>query len=96
MLDNCTSVRIVSEQSTSRPGCILELDAMVDAIHDWKQTQFLHVFQQQLLTGLQLPRQSNTPNTEATDKVSDILPTSQRKSKLHGFSNEIKEIRKNN
>ena len=43
--------KIVSLQSTSRPGCILELDAISDAIHDWKDTQLLHVFQDQLIRG---------------------------------------------
>ena len=83
MLGNSTPVRIVSEQSTSRPGCILELDAMEDAVHDWKQTQFLHVFQQQLLTGVKTPCQINTIPTDTTDKIPDIFPTSQRKSKLN-------------
>ncbi|RWS14486.1 dmX-like protein 2, partial [Dinothrombium tinctorium] len=43
--------RIVSLQSTSRPGCILELDIIVDAVHDWKSTQLLQVFQDQLIRG---------------------------------------------
>lgn len=87
MLSDSVSVRIVSEQSTSRPGCILELDAMADAIHDWKQTQFVHVFQQQLLTGVKTPCQTNPVPSDATDKVSDIFPTSQRKSKRNESKN---------
>ncbi|XP_053214869.1 dmX-like protein 2 isoform X2 [Panonychus citri] len=43
--------KIVSLQSTSRPGCILELDEITDATHDWQYTQMLHVFQDQLLRG---------------------------------------------
>ncbi|RWS31393.1 dmX-like protein 2 [Leptotrombidium deliense] len=43
--------KIVSLQSTSRPGCILELDIIVDAVHDWKNTQLLQVFQDQLIRG---------------------------------------------
>lgn len=43
--------RIVSLQSTSRPGCIIELTAISDAIHDWHATQLLHVFQEQLIKG---------------------------------------------
>ncbi|GAB6032390.1 hypothetical protein CHUAL_011029 [Chamberlinius hualienensis] len=43
--------RIVSQQSTARPGCIMELDAITDATHDWQNTQLLHVFQEQLITG---------------------------------------------
>ncbi|XP_076371203.1 dmX-like protein 2 isoform X5 [Tachypleus tridentatus] len=43
--------KIISLQSTSRPGCIIELDAISDATYDWKNTQLLHVFQEQLITG---------------------------------------------
>lgn len=44
-------IKIVSLQSTARPGCIIQLDAISDATHDWQNTQFLHVFQEQLITG---------------------------------------------
>lgn len=44
-------IKIVSQQSTARPGCIIQLDAIDDATHDWQNTQFLHVFQEQLITG---------------------------------------------
>lgn len=44
-------IKIVSQQSTARPGCIIQLDAIEDATHDWQNTQFLHVFQEQLITG---------------------------------------------
>ncbi|XP_074603304.1 rabconnectin-3 alpha isoform X2 [Brevipalpus obovatus] len=46
--------KIVSLQSTSRPGCILELDSISDATHDWQHTQLLHVFQDKLLRGDQV------------------------------------------
>lgn len=87
MLGNRTLVRLVSEQSTSRPGCILELDAMVEADHDWKQTQFLHVFQQQLLTGHKLISNIATPSNipvaeSAHQTIPEVIPTSQRKSKI--------------
>ncbi|KAG8181368.1 hypothetical protein JTE90_008839 [Oedothorax gibbosus] len=42
--------KIVSEQSTSRPGCVIELDSISDATHDWQNTQLLHVFQEQLIS----------------------------------------------
>ncbi|XP_071522289.1 dmX-like protein 2 [Panulirus ornatus] len=42
---------IVSEQSTARPGCVIELDAIGDATNDWQNTQFLHVFQEGLIRG---------------------------------------------
>ncbi|KAI5722725.1 hypothetical protein M8J76_012674 [Diaphorina citri] len=35
-------IKIVSQQSTARPG---------NALGDWQNTQFLHVFQEQLITG---------------------------------------------
>ncbi|KAJ8305006.1 hypothetical protein KUTeg_018589 [Tegillarca granosa] len=41
---------IVSLQSSSRPGCIIELESIADA-KDWQQTQLLHVFQDQMVTG---------------------------------------------
>ncbi|XP_058830024.1 dmX-like protein 2 isoform X2 [Topomyia yanbarensis] len=44
-------IKIVSQQSTARPGCIIQLDAIDDATHDWQNTQLLHVFQEQLITG---------------------------------------------
>ncbi|KAG0418412.1 hypothetical protein HPB47_004877, partial [Ixodes persulcatus] len=43
--------RIVSLQSTARPGCVVELDAIAEATHDWQNTQLLHVFQEQLIVG---------------------------------------------
>ncbi|XP_022257757.1 dmX-like protein 2 isoform X5 [Limulus polyphemus] len=43
--------KIISLQSTSRPGCIIELDSIANATHDWKNTQLLHVFQEQLIIG---------------------------------------------
>ncbi|CAG0916295.1 unnamed protein product [Notodromas monacha] len=45
------AINIVSQQSTARPGCIIQLDAIADATHDWQNTEFLHVFQEQLITG---------------------------------------------
>lgn len=44
-------IKIVSQQSTARPGCVIQLEAIDDATHDWQNTQFLHVFQEQLITG---------------------------------------------
>ncbi|KAF6211101.1 hypothetical protein GE061_014215 [Apolygus lucorum] len=44
-------IKIVSQQSTARPGCVIQLDAIADATHDWQNTQLLHVFQSQLICG---------------------------------------------
>ncbi|XP_035825075.1 dmX-like protein 2 [Aplysia californica] len=42
---------IASLQSSTRPGCVLELDAISDALQDWQNIQLLHVYQEQLITG---------------------------------------------
>ncbi|CAG0879086.1 unnamed protein product [Darwinula stevensoni] len=45
------SIKIVSQQSTARPGCIILLDAITDSLHDWQNTVFLHVYQEQMIHG---------------------------------------------
>lgn len=57
-------LKVVSQQSTARPGCILQLDAISDAKHDWQNTQFLHVFQAQLITGGQRTPQADPHDLE--------------------------------
>ncbi|KAL1506470.1 hypothetical protein ABEB36_005832 [Hypothenemus hampei] len=47
LLDN---INIVSQQSTSKPGCIIQLETIAEAIQ-WQNTTFLHVYQEQLITG---------------------------------------------
>lgn len=42
---------IVSSQSTARPGCIIELDAIDNSVRDWKNVQLLHVYHEQMLFG---------------------------------------------
>ncbi|XP_055842018.1 dmX-like protein 2 isoform X1 [Episyrphus balteatus] len=59
-------IKIVSQQSTARPGCIIQLDALSDAKHDWQNTQFLHVFQEQLITGERTDKQKS--DDEATNQ----------------------------
>ncbi|XP_050306486.1 dmX-like protein 2 isoform X3 [Anthonomus grandis grandis] len=44
------NINIVSQQSTSRPGCIIQLETIAEAIQ-WQNTTFLHVYQEQLITG---------------------------------------------
>jgi hypothetical protein len=41
--------KVVSSQSTARPGCILQLDSIGETAHDWQNTQLLHVFQAQMI-----------------------------------------------
>ncbi|KAI8434147.1 hypothetical protein MSG28_012272 [Choristoneura fumiferana] len=55
-------IKIVSQQSTARPGAIIQLHAIADATHDWHNTQLLHVFQEQLITG-----ERTTTDTESGD-----------------------------
>ncbi|XP_077556185.1 rabconnectin-3 alpha isoform X7 [Haemaphysalis longicornis] len=71
--------RIVSLQSTARPGCIVELDAIADATHDWQNTQLLHVFQEQLIVGAKrsaLAGSTGAPGEEALERNVGLLETS--------------------
>ncbi|KTF88468.1 hypothetical protein cypCar_00038335, partial [Cyprinus carpio] len=61
---------IISQQSTARPGCIIELDAITD--FQGKETQLLHVFEEDLILGsekvddcLQDSEQTQTPDRES-------------------------------
>lgn len=65
--------KIVSLQSTSRPGCILELDAISDATHDWQHTQLLHIFQEKLLRGDKLSY--NEKQDQANSNLGLVEPT---------------------
>ncbi|XP_061672191.1 dmX-like protein 1 isoform X2 [Syngnathoides biaculeatus] len=47
---------IVSQQSTAKPGCIIELDAVTD--FQGKETQLLHVFEEDLILGTERPDNS--------------------------------------
>ncbi|XP_061881524.1 dmX-like protein 1 isoform X3 [Entelurus aequoreus] len=44
---------IVSQQSTAKPGCVIELDAVTD--FQGKETQLLHVFEEDLILGNKRP-----------------------------------------
>ncbi|CAH1106016.1 unnamed protein product [Psylliodes chrysocephalus] len=68
ILDN---INIVSQQSTSRPGCIIQLETISEAIK-WQNTTFLHVYQEQLITG-----QKSTPiNLSGNDAMVDLQQAS--------------------
>ncbi|CAH1958623.1 unnamed protein product [Acanthoscelides obtectus] len=65
------NINIVSQQSTSRPGCIIQLETISEAIQ-WQNTTFLHVYQEQLITG-----QKSTPsNLSGHDAMVDLQLTS--------------------
>lgn len=70
-------IKIVSQQSTARPGCIIQLDAIDDATHDWQNTQFLHVFQEQLITGERTDSDSSglidTTGNEPIDPIGGLM-----------------------
>ena len=52
--------KIVSTQSTARPGAVIELEAIEDATQDWQNTMLLHAFQEQLIVSHgNLPTQRN-------------------------------------
>lgn len=62
-------IKIVSQQSTARPGCIIQLDGIADATHDWQNTQFLHVFQEQLVTGERNEIKPNVMNATVNNDI---------------------------
>ncbi|KAK2899244.1 hypothetical protein Q8A67_010662 [Cirrhinus molitorella] len=54
---------IISQQSTAKPGCIIELDAITD--FQGKETQLLHVFEEDLILG----------NEKIDDYLQDSVPS---------------------
>ncbi|XP_076252311.1 rabconnectin-3 alpha isoform X2 [Rhynchophorus ferrugineus] len=60
------NINIVSQQSTSRPGCIIQLETVAEAIQ-WQNTTFLHVFQEQLITG-----ERSSTKTSSQDAMVDL------------------------
>lgn len=68
-------IKIVSLQSTARPGCIIQLDAISDATHDWQNTQFLHVFQEQLITGERAEEKSSGLHDAGLDGDLSLMET---------------------
>ncbi|XP_062310924.1 dmX-like protein 1 isoform X2 [Osmerus eperlanus] len=56
---------IISQQSTAKPGCIIELDTITD--FQGKETQLLHVFEEDLILGSERPQASLQP--PASDSV---------------------------
>lgn len=61
-------INIVSQQSTCRPGCIIQLESISEAIQ-WQNTQFLHVYQEQLITG---QRMQNLHHMTGDDAMVDL------------------------
>lgn len=60
-------INIVSQQSTSRPGCIIQLETISEAIQ-WQNTTFLHVYQEQLITG----ERNTVMNLSGNDAMVDL------------------------
>lgn len=66
-------LKVVSQQSTARPGCIIQLDPISDAKHDWQNTQFLHVFQAQLITGGELSKHPDNAQKRSNQNDMDAM-----------------------
>lgn len=62
-------INIVSHQSTLRPGCIIQLETISEAIQ-WHNTTFLHVYQEQLISGQRSPM-----NLSENDAMVDLQQT---------------------
>ncbi|XP_032873372.1 dmX-like protein 1 isoform X3 [Amblyraja radiata] len=74
---------IVSQQSTARPGCIIELDAITELYG--KETQLLHVFKEDfILVNQSMKRQKNEKS--GTNKTS---PRQETEKPQHGFSEKF-------
>ena len=69
--------RIVSTQSTARPGAIIELEAIEDATQDWQNTTLLHAFQEQLILAHgNLPSQRCFRMRSKNHEGKGLIPTS--------------------
>ncbi|XP_076027939.1 dmX-like protein 2 isoform X1 [Genypterus blacodes] len=62
---------IVSQQSTARPGCIIELDVITNQCGS--NTQLLHVFQEDFILGYKPPKESES-YTSAFPSAEDYHP----------------------
>uniref|UniRef100_A0A3Q2TP24 Dmx like 1 n=1 Tax=Fundulus heteroclitus TaxID=8078 RepID=A0A3Q2TP24_FUNHE len=65
---------IISQQSTAKPGCIIELDAITD--FQGKEIQLLHVFEEELILG--------SVKTEETQDAPDSPPIASSKPAFSG------------
>ncbi|GCB69975.1 hypothetical protein scyTo_0012523, partial [Scyliorhinus torazame] len=63
---------IVSQQSTARPGCIIELDAITELYG--KETQLLHVFKEDFILVNQ-PKKMQQNERQASDEISSQKET---------------------
>ncbi|CDW52018.1 Protein RBC-1, isoform a [Trichuris trichiura] len=57
-------LNIVSTQSTARPGCIIGLDPISDAIHNWRHVQLMHVFHEEVVM-----TDTHIPSSVVSDKL---------------------------
>ncbi|KAI3372724.1 hypothetical protein L3Q82_023186 [Scortum barcoo] len=69
---------IISQQSTAKPGCIIELDAITS--FQGKETQLLHVFEENLILGSErtesIQETPDSPHTEETTGEKDTTTAS--------------------
>ncbi|KAM7391388.1 hypothetical protein PAMP_022082 [Pampus punctatissimus] len=66
---------IISQQSTAKPGCIIELDAITD--FQGKETQLLHVFEEDLILGNERT-ETTQENPDSSHQASSEPPFSAR------------------
>ncbi|KAK7934261.1 hypothetical protein WMY93_005157 [Mugilogobius chulae] len=65
---------IISQQSTAKPGCIIELDAITD--FQGKETQLLHVFEEDLILGYGRTEAQEAPDSSQTGSCHPIFSAS--------------------
>jgi hypothetical protein len=71
--------RIVSTQSTARPGAVIELQPIEDATQDWQNTMLLHAFQEQLIVShgnLPSQRSCSSKSKDGGSKGVGLIPAS--------------------
>ncbi|XP_071965576.1 dmX-like protein 2 isoform X2 [Antedon mediterranea] len=51
LIKNADGLNVISLQSTSRPGCIIELNKLNNAKQNWQNVQLMHAFQHQFICG---------------------------------------------
>ena len=81
------SFNVVSIQSTARPGCIIELDKIVDSNHNWKKSHLFHVFQE----GLIVNDQSKARNLHAHGLAAKDQSQSSSSTNVHNLVNSFNE-----
>ncbi|PIK56051.1 putative dmX-like protein 2 [Apostichopus japonicus] len=64
--------RVVSLQSTSRPGCIIELDKLCEAKQNWQNVQLMHIFHQQFISGQSKSATQRGPSSHSDPDIASF------------------------